>query len=323
MSRFNVYSIVEMQYFRLDNGLLIPAIGMGTGWMNKAYRHPRYLLKRVLMEIRDRVTGDYSKEKNYNASYELRKILKFSNSIRKDARIGYELFDTAYSYNNCSKLSKALHLDKNRDDYFIIAKCSNANQRNGTVLDEFNRTCKELRTDYVDLYLIHWPQTGCYKDTWKLLEELYLSGKVRAIGVSNFSINQLKEILADCRVKPMVNEVECHPMLQQRDVREFCKQMGIQLIAHTPTGKMRKLIKDSCLSNIAAKHKKTITQVILRWHYQLGDISIPNSLNSRHAKENLDILDFSLDAFEMDAIAKLDCGNRIWPDPENCDFTKL
>ena len=112
-------------------------------------------------------------------------------------------------------------------------------------------------------------------------------------------------------------------MLQQRELREFCKEQGIQLIAHTPTGKMRTLIRESCLGDIASKYDKSITQVILRWHYQLGDISIPNSLNPEHAKENLDIFDFELTDEDMTEIKKVDCNNRIWPDPENCDFTKL
>lgn len=312
-----------MEHFKLVNCISIPVIGMGTGWMNASYRHPKFLVKKVLIEVKERLSGTFSKEKNYNASYELRKILKFENSIKKDAQIGYKLFDTAYSYNNCKKMSRALRLSSNRNNYFLISKCSNYNQRNRTVLEEFDATLKDFNTNYIDLYLIHWPQTGCFINTWSILESLYSEGKVKAIGVSNFSINQLKELMGNCKIKPMVNEVECHPMLQQKELREFCKENGIQLIAHTPTGKMRKYIKESCLNDLAAKYNKTITQVILRWHYQLGDISIPNSLNPEHAKENLDIFDFELSCEDMKSIEKIDCNGRIWPDPENCDFTKL
>lgn len=312
-----------MKYFELSNGLSIPAIGMGTGWMNTSYKHPKFLVKKVSKEIFERLTGKFSKENKYNASYDLRKILRFSSSIKNDAALGYTMFDTAYSYNNCKKMGAALKLSSNREKYFIISKCSNYNQRNDTVLEEFENTLHDFNTDYIDLYLIHWPQTGCYKKTWKVLEDLYLQGRVKAIGVSNFSINQLKEILNDCRIRPMVNEIECHPMLQQKELRRFCKDNGIQLIAHTPTGKMRTLIKESCIKEIANKYSKSITQVILRWHYQLGDVSIPNSLNPEHAKENLDIFNFELSDLEMEAIEKIDCDNRIWPDPENCDFTKL
>lgn len=315
--------VMMSEHFVLSNQLHIPAIGMGTGWMNTAYKNPKFLVKKVGKEIVERITGRYSKENNYNASYDLRKIVKFSSSVKTSAKLGYEMFDTAFSYNNCKQMGKALRLDKNRNRYFIISKCSNYHQRNNTVLEEFESTLRDLETDYIDLYLIHWPQTGCYKNTWKILENLYEQGKVKSIGVSNFSINQLKDLMSECKIKPMVNEIECHPMLQQKELREFCKQHGIQLIAHTPTGKMRNFIKDSCLSDISKKYNKSITQVILRWHYQLGDVSIPNSLNPEHAKENLAIFDFELNDKDMENISLIDCNNRIWPDPENCDFTKL
>lgn len=312
-----------METFELNNGLAIPAVGMGTGFMNKAYNNPKFFVKKVLEEFRERVNGTFSKEKNYNPSYEIRKKVKFSKSIRNDVEIGYELFDTAFSYNNCAQMSRALNLKKKRDQFFIISKCSNYHQRNKTILDEFYATLQELGTDYIDLYLIHWPQTGCFVNTWKVLEDLYLCGKVKSIGVSNFSINNLKELMETCRIVPMVNEVECHPMLQQRRLRDFCNNNNIKLIAHTPVGKMRSAIGQSCLSDIAKKYGKSITQVILRWHYQLGDVSIPNTLDYKHAKENIDIFDFQLTGDEMDEISKIDCDYRIWPNPENCNFNEL
>ena len=121
----------------------------------------------------------------------------------------------------------------------------------------------------------------------------------------------------------MINEFECHPLLQQSELRSYCRKHGIQVIAHTPTGKMRSGVTEGVLEEISEKYNKSIAQVILRWHYQLGNISVPNTLNIQHAKENINIFDFSLSALDMEKIEDMDCGHRIWPDPDNCDFTKL
>ena len=311
-----------MEFYQLQNGMSIPAIGMGTGWMNTAYRSPKYLLKRVMSETKDRIKGRYSKEKNYTVSYELRKLRKFKKSLKQSRSIGYSLYDTAYSYNNCGMMGECLSKGK-RDDLFIISKCANSAQRLNTVREEFEKTLRDLNTDYIDLYLIHWPQTGTFIETWKVLEEIYKSGKAKAIGVSNFQIHHIEEIRQNCTIMPMVNEVECHPLLQQNDLRDYCKNNNIQLIAHTSTGKMRSNIKETVLKEIADKHKKSITQVILRWHFQLGDISICNSLNPNHMRENLQIFDFSLSDEEMNCIGDMDSNFRIWPNPDNCDFGKL
>ncbi len=312
-----------MEYFKLSNGVLIPAIGFGTGWLNLGYKNPKYLLKRHLIELVQKAKGEYSSEKNYTVDYELNKLRNFKKSLIDSLDIGYELYDTAYSYNNCDIMGAVLDKDEIRSKLFIISKCANSAQRNNTVREEFEQTLKALKTSYIDLYLIHWPQTNTYIDTWKTLEELYHSGKVRAIGVSNFHVHHLESIVNKCEVLPMVNEIECHPLLQQDVIRDYCQERGIRLVAHTATGKMRSGIRDSVLKDIAESHHKTIAQVILRWHYQVGDISIVNSLNAEHMKENLDCFGFVLSDEEMTHIGKMDCGFRIWPNPDTCDFTKL
>ncbi len=204
-----------------------------------------------------------------------------------------------------------------------MSKVTNMAQRAGKVREEFEKGLKELGVSYIDLYLIHWPQPGCYIETWKVLEELYKEGKVKAIGISNFNIHHIEDIKIGCEIMPMVNEVECHPLLQQKELREYCKKNGIVLAAHTSTGKMRSNIRDTILKDIASNQGKSIAQVILRWHYQLGDISICNTLNKEHMKENLDIFDFELSEPEMESIAKMDANFRIWPDPETADFNHL
>ena len=311
-----------MQYYTLVNGTAIPVIGMGTGTLNIGYRNPKYFAKRVLTETRQKIKGEYSEENNYTASYELRKLKNFKKSIEQSSSLGYSLYDTAYSYNNCDTMGSVFS-KYNKEDLFIISKCSNLAQRNGTVRKEFENTLRDLQTDCVDLYLIHWPQTGTFIDTWKVMEEFYETGKARAIGVSNFHVHHIEEIRNKCHIMPMADEVECHPLLQQKELREYCKNNSIQFIAHTSTGKMRSNIVNTILKDIADSHGKTIAQVILRWHYQLGDVSICNTLDSSHMIENLNIFDFDLSDEEMENIEKMDANFRIWPNPDNCDFGKL
>ena len=174
------------------------------------------------------------------------------------------------------------------------------------------------------MYLLHWPQPGYFLKSWKVLEELYKSGRVRAIGVSNFNVHHLKELQKVAEIQPMANEVECHPLLQQWEIRNFCKENKIQLIAHTPTGKHSKLLYESEIMNdISVRYHVSIPQIILRWHYQLGDISIPNTTNPAHLLENLNIWEFELTEQEMENMKKLNFNVRIWPDPDDCDYNQL
>lgn len=311
-----------MEYFKINENEKLPVIAMGTGALNLSYKKPLYFCKRVLKEFFVKIKGQYSKEKNYTVHYELRKLLNFKKSIKISLKVGYELYDTSNAYGNCKMMGKVLK-KHNRDEFFIISKCSNTAQRNGTVREEFERGLKELGLDYIDLYLIHWPQPGCYIETWKILEQLFKEGKVKTIGVSNFNIHHIEDLKKNCEIMPMVNEVECHPLLQQNELRNYCKENNIVLAAHTPTGKMRSNITNTVLKDIALEHNKTIAQVILRWHYQLGDISVCNTLNKEHMEENLDIFDFELTSGELIQIKELDCNFRIWPDPETADFNKL
>ena len=159
-----------MNYIELRNGYSIPAVGMGTGWMNTGYKNPKYLAKRIFEELNMRIKGIYSKEQNYTVSYELRKLIKFKRCISQVAKVGYTLFDVANNYNNLALVSQGIDLKNNRDKYIIISKCSNTSQRNGTVREEFEKALKELDTDYLDVFLIHWPQTNEYLKTWHVLE---------------------------------------------------------------------------------------------------------------------------------------------------------
>lgn len=317
---------METKAFTLVNGIEIPVIGFGTGIANGISRRPLVVAKSYPKELIKNILIPGFKEEN---KYSVIKDLKKDRTLRTVAKVAYDngcrLFDTARAYQfSESYLGESLH-GGNREELFLITKATNYAQREKKIKEELEASLKNLKTDYVDLYLLHWPQTDTYIEAWKVMEEIYASGKARAIGICNAHVHHLETIKqSGATVLPMVNELECHPLLQQWEIRQYCRENNIQLIAHTPTGKMRDKIRNSpILQEIALNHRVEIAQVILEWHYQLGDVSIPNTTNVKHIKQNLDIGGFCLSEEEMDKIRTMDSGLRIWPNPDNCDFTKL
>lgn len=317
-----------MDSFILYNGVDIPVIGFGTGIAKGILKHPKYFCKRFIKECILTFVGKMDKNNPYTLKKDLKKDLSLKRIVKIAATNGCKLFDTASSYsyseeylgNSLKKIDKTI----SRNNLFIITKASNVSQREKRIKEEFDKSLKKLKSEYIDLYLLHWPQTGTYLTSWKEMEELYETGKVRAIGVSNFNISHLEELLKVAKVKPMVNEIECHPLLQQHELRDYCKKNGIQIIAHTPTGKLRKEIVDSeIIKELVSKYKTTSSKLILRWHYQLGDISIPNTTNPNHLKENLFVPNFVISDEDMKKIKQLDSNIRIWPNPDTADFYKL
>jgi diketogulonate reductase-like aldo/keto reductase len=160
---------------------------------------------------------------------------------------------------------------------------------------------------------------GKYKEAWRALETLYKEGKVKAIGVSNFQIHHLKDLMEDAEVKPMVNQVECHPRLTQKEVQAFCKEQGIQLEAWSPL-MQGELLDNDVLQAIATKHGKSVAQVILRWDLQNGIVTIPKSTKEHRIVENSSVFDFELTEEEMNQIDGLNQNHRVGPDPDNFDF---
>jgi diketogulonate reductase-like aldo/keto reductase len=173
--------------------------------------------------------------------------------------------------------------------------------------------------EYLDLYLVHWPVKGKYVDTWKALEKLYADGKVRAIGVSNFHIHHLQDILDVAEVKPMVNQVEYHPKLSQVELLNFCKENGIQMEAWSPL-MQGELLQNEVLMELAEKYNKSVAQIILRWDLQNGVVTIPKSVKEHRIKENADIFDFEITDEDMQKIHALNENKRVGPDPDNFDF---
>jgi diketogulonate reductase-like aldo/keto reductase len=242
------------------------------------------------------------------------------NAVRTALEIGYRHIDTAAYYQNEEGVGKAVRESGiPREEIFITTKVWNSDQGYETTLKAFETSLKKLGLDYVDLYLVHWPVKGKYKETYKALEKLYKDGQVRAIGVSNFHIHHLEDLMADCEIKPMVNQVEYHPRLTQKELHAFCKRHGIQLEAWSPL--MRgEVLQEAALVEIGKKYGKTPAQVILRWDLQNEVVTIPKSVTPQRIKENADIFDFELTAEEMAAIDALNLNKRIGPDPDNFDF---
>lgn len=245
-------------------------------------------------------------------------------AVKAAIRFGYRSVDTAAIYGNESGVGQGIReaLAENglsREDLFVTSKVWNADLGYESTLAAYETSLRKLGLDYLDLYLIHWPVAGKYKDAWRALEKLYKEGRVRAIGVSNFQIHHLEDLMAGAEVKPMVNQVEFHPLLSQKELRRYTSEQGIQLEAWSPLMQGR-LLDHPVLKEIAARHGKSIAQVILRWDLQHGVVTIPKSTKESRIAENGSLFDFELTAGEMAEIDGLNRDERVGPDPDNFDF---
>lgn len=246
------------------------------------------------------------------------------DSVKAAIRNGYRSIDTAAIYQNEEGVGQGIKeaLEENgisREELFITSKVWNADLGYQSTLDAFESSLKKLGLNYLDLYLIHWPVEGKTVDTWRALETLYKSGKVKAIGMSNFQIHHLKEIIENAEIMPMVNQIELHPLLSQVELRRFLKENSIQVEAWAPL-MQGQLFENETLSAIAKTYNKSIAQVVLRWHLQNGVVIIPKSTKEHRIQENANIFDFELSIEEMQQIDSLNQNHRVGPDPDNFDF---
>lgn len=241
------------------------------------------------------------------------------NAVKSALRHGYRSIDTAAVYGNETGVGEAIRESGiDRKELFVTSKLWNADQGYDTTLRAFEASLRNLGTDYLDLYLIHWPVAGKFIDTWRAMTELYRGGRVRAIGVSNFHVDHLKKLLASSEVVPAVDQVELHPLLNQQEIRDFCKLNNIVVEAWSPL--MKGNLDMPVLHKLAEKHKKSAAQIVLRWHLQHDIVVIPKSVHDHRIRENADVFDFTLDADEVALIDALNAGKRFGPDPDNFDF---
>lgn len=232
---------------------------------------------------------------------------------------GYRSIDTAAAYGNEAGVAKAIEASGiPRDQLFLTTKLWNSEHGYDAALRAFDASLAELRSDYIDLYLIHWPvpELDLYPETWRALERLHADGRARAIGVSNFQPHHLDRLAESAEVLPAVNQVELHPYLQQREVRAYDAEHGIVTEAWSPIAKGGDLLTDPAVTALAEKHGRTPAQVVLRWHIQLGNVVIPKSVTPARMRENLGLFDFALDDGDLSQLADLDRGERTGPHPD-------
>ncbi len=245
-------------------------------------------------------------------------------AVKAAVRLGYRSIDTAAVYANESSVGQGIReaLEENglsRDQLFVTSKVWNSDLGYEETLAAYEASLSKLGLDYLDLYLIHWPVAGKYKDAWRALETLYKDGRVKAIGVSNFHVSHLEDLMKDAAVRPMVDQVEFHPLLSQPELRRFAKAQGIQLEAWSPL-MQGQLLDHPLLSDIASRHGKSVAQVLIRWDLQHGVITIPKSTKAERLAENAAVDDFELTPTEMESIDALNENRRVGPDPDNFDF---
>ncbi|MFC0270499.1 aldo/keto reductase [Metabacillus herbersteinensis] len=246
------------------------------------------------------------------------------DSVKAAIRNGYRSIDTAAIYENEEGVGQGIkeaiaETGIKREELFITSKVWNADLGYESTLSAFEDSLKRLGLDYLDLYLIHWPVEGKFVESWKALETLYKTGKVKAIGMSNFQIHHLKEVIKNAEIMPMINQVELHPLLNQEELRKFLKENSIQVEAWAPL-MQGQLFENETLLTIAKKHNKSIAQVVLRWHLQNGVVIIPKSIKEHRIQENGDLFNFELSEEDMKQINSLNQNHRVGPDPDNFDF---
>jgi 2,5-diketo-D-gluconate reductase A len=242
-----------------------------------------------------------------------------ADAVASALAAGYRSLDTAAIYKNEAGVRQGIERSGvARGDIFLTTKLWNAEQGFDRTLKAFDSSLNKLGTDYVDMYLIHWPtpKRDLYVDTWKAFIRLRDEGRIRSIGVSNFQPAHLERLVTETGVVPVVNQIELHPDFAQRDVVAANTKLKIITESWSPLGQGGDLLKNDALVAIGKKHGKTPAQVVIRWHVQLGHMVIPKSVTPERIKANIDVFDFELSADEMKAIDGLDAGNRMGPHPD-------
>lgn len=270
---------MKIPSLKMSTGASIPQIGLGL-WLNKDEQECKQAVKWAL-------------------------------------EAGYRHFDSAQAYDNEQFLGQALRESKvDRKDIFITTKIDTDNLGFNDIIPSFEKSLKKLQSDYVDLLLIHFPVTRHRRPAWTRMEEIFKSGRAKAVGVSNYTIKHLEELLREGEIKPAVNQVELHVFLQQPELLKYCKDHDIVVEAYSPLAHSYG-IDNPVLEKLAKKHDKTNAQIMLRWCIEIGTIPLPKSTHGERIKENIDIFDFALDREDMAAITKLDRNFRTCWDPTN------
>ncbi|MDL2214659.1 aldo/keto reductase [Dysgonomonas sp. OttesenSCG-928-M03] len=273
-----------MEKFKLNNGIEIPAIGLGV------------------FRIEDAKLAQAT--------------------VESALSVGYRHIDTAMIYENEEAVGKAIkNSGIPRNEIFVTTKLWNDDQRSGKVDEAIDASLKKLGLDYVDLYLVHWPVKGTYVDVWRKMEKVYKDGKSKSIGVSNYHEHHLDDLIKEAEIIPAVNQIECYPYLTQEPLIEYCIEKGIRPEAWGPLGAGKTdVLVNPVIVEIADKYGKTPAQVVLRWNLDRGVVVIPKSSHKERQLENLSITDFKLTTDEITKISSLNKNKRLGSDPDNFNF---
>ncbi len=243
-------------------------------------------------------------------------------AVRKALEVGYRHVDTAAIYENEEGVGEGIRQSGvARGDIFLTTKLWNDRQSHDAALKAFDESLKRLGTDYVDLFLIHWPSPhrGTYVEAWKALVELKKQGRARSIGVSNFAEEHLERIIGETGETPVLNQIELHPDFQQKALRAVHERLGLRTQSWSPLGQ-GKLLSNPDIAKVAQRLGKSPAQVIIRWHLDNGLIVIPKSVTPSRIEENFKVFDFTLDADANAVLDALDGNNRVGPDPMTAKF---
>lgn len=273
--------------FKLNSGFEIPAIGLGT--------------------------------------YQIKKEEEIEEAVKEAYNVGYRHIDSAVVYKNEHLIGQALKkLNIPRQELFITTKIPTGGMTYSDALNHIDNSLNNFQTDYIDLYLIHWPGAKSLEDrigVWKALEESVQAGKVRSIGVSNFLPIHLKTILDNCAIKPAVNQIEIHPLYIPKETIELCEKEGILIEAYSTFARMDpKLIENPALVKICEKYNKKQTQVLVRWAVQHGWVILPKSINKQRIQDNFDVNNFELTKNDIEELDSLNCNYKVAWDPIKIDF---
>ncbi|GEK29440.1 aldo/keto reductase [Furfurilactobacillus siliginis] len=239
-----------------------------------------------------------------------------ATAVSTAIQAGYPMIDAAKAYGNEIQVGEGIKqglaaTGKKRSDLFVTTKLANEDQGYESTLKNFDASLQRLGLDYLDLYLIHWPVAGKWAETWRAFEDLYKAGKVRAIGVCNFSMATMQSLIAQSEIAPMVDQVEFHPWLQQPELKKYLAETGIQQEAWSPLGGTGgSLMKEPVIQAIANKHGKSAAQILIRWDLENGLVTIPKSVHPEYIRQNADVFDFSLDEDDMKQLAAMNQNKR-------------
>lgn len=274
-----------MKTIQLNNGIMIPVPGLGT-----------YRLGRNDREV--------------------------IHAVRSALDAGYRHIDTASFYDNESPIGKAIgESGVPREELFVTTKLWGTDILNNGIEQAFEESMRKLDIGYIDLYLVHWPVIGEVAAIWRMMEQIYDSGRVRAIGVSNHLTHHLEELLTVAEMVPAVNQVELHPFLVMQHLQDYCSEKGIVVESWSPLGSSKiPLLKDPLLLEIAERKSKSPAQIILRWNLQKGLLPLPKSSDAERQRENIALFDFSLTGEEIALIDRLDKGQRTGVHPDEIEF---